>query len=172
VDAVDGHAQSSSDPERFVDAHRRSAAYLYGLVVSGAVLAAASASASLVGVAGALFGTLLIYWAAETYVHWMATRTVLRRSAPVRSRRRIVVDGWPLVSACTIPVVVLLAEAWLGVETLPAVRVALLVNAALLLLVGYAMSRAGGLTGWRLVVSVSAAGLLGLAVVGLKTLLH
>lgn len=154
-----------------VDSHRRRASYLYGLIVTGAVLAT-SDSSRLSLVAAGLLGTLLIYWAAETYVHWMAARQVHGRDLTAEERRTIVVEGWPLVTACTIPLILLLAEAALGVEPGRAVRVALGVNAVLLVLVGYAMSRASGLTGWRLVLSAAAAGLLGLAVIGLKTLLH
>ena len=123
-------------------------------------------------IAAGLFGTLLIYWAAETYVHWMAARQVHRRDLTAEERRTIVVEGWPLVTACTVPLVLLLVEGLLGVEPGPAVKIALGVNAVLLVLVGYAMSRASGLSGWRLVVSAAAAGLLGLAVIALKTLLH
>ena len=53
--------------------HRRRAANLYGLIISGAVLATAPDDIRLARVALLLFGTLLVYWAAETYVHWIAT---------------------------------------------------------------------------------------------------
>ena len=162
----------SATPAPPVDKHRRRAAYLYGLIVTGAVLASSGDSTNLSFVAGALLGTLLIYWAAETYVHWMAARLVHERDLTAEERRQILADGWPLVTACTIPLVLLLVEAALGLETGPAIRLALAVNAVLLVLVGHAMGRASGLHGWRLTVSVAAAGLLGLAVIALKTLLH
>lgn len=162
----------SATPARHADKHRRQAAYLYGLIVTGAVLASSGDSTHLSFVASALLGTLLIYWAAETYVHWMAARSVHERDLTAAERRQILADGWPLVTACAIPLALLLVEAALGIDTGRAIRVALLVNAVLLVLVGYAMSRASGLRGWRLVVSAAAAGLLGLAIVALKTLLH
>jgi hypothetical protein len=161
-----------ANPVRSADLHRRQAAYLYGLIVSGAVLATSGDSSSLTRVTVGLVLTLLIYWAAETYAHLMAARMVHRGDLTRAERWQIAADGWPLVTACAVPVVLLLVEAVLGVETGRAVQVALLVNAAVLVLVGYAMSRASGLTGWRLVFSATLAGLLGLAVVALKALLH
>ena len=161
----------SANEGRPGDSHRGRASYLYGLIVTGAVLAT-SDSSRLSLVAAGVLGTLLIYWAAETYVHWMAARQVHRRDLTAAERRAIIVEGWPLVTACTVPLVLLLVEALLGVEAGPAVRIALAVNALLLVLVGYGMSRDSGLTGWRLAVSAAAAGVLGLAVIALKTLLH
>jgi hypothetical protein len=155
-----------------VDAHRRRAAHLYGLIVSGAVLAATPDSVRLVAVAIALFATLVVYWVAETYVHWIAARSHVRRDLTGPERSAIVRDGWPLVAACVIPVTVLAVESVLQVDTPTAVRIALGVNAILLLVVGWDMSRASGLTGVRLVLSTAVTGLLGVAMIVLKTLLH
>ena len=73
-------SQRSSRTRRLTgDPHRRQASHLYGLIVSGAVLATAPDDFRLVRVAVLLFGTLVIYWAAETYVHWIAARSVVQR---------------------------------------------------------------------------------------------
>jgi hypothetical protein len=155
-----------------VDAHRRRASYLYGLIVSGAVLAAAPESLRIGRIIAALLATLVIYWASETYVHWIATRQVLERDLTSAERRQLVLDGWPLVTACAVPALLLMIESVLGVETSVAVDVALLANTGLLVVVGYRMSRAGGLRGGRLLLSAGAAGVLGVGVIALKTLLH
>ena len=63
-------------------------------------------------------------------------------------------------------------EAVLGVETKVALDVTLGVNSVLLFVVGWRMGRAGGLTGARLVLSATVAGLLGVTMIVLKTLLH
>jgi hypothetical protein len=154
------------------DVHRRSAAHFYGLIISGAVLATAPNEFRLSRVAVILFGTLLIYYAAETYVHWLAARSVVRRDLTPAERRQILSDGWPLVTACAVPVLFLTLEAVLGVETSLALDLALVLNAALLFLVGWRMGRAEDLTGGKLALSVSAAGLLGVALIALKTLMH
>jgi hypothetical protein len=151
---------------------RRRAAHLYGLIVTGAVLGAAPDSVTLGHLVLALVGTVIVYWAADTYVHWMATRAVRGRSLDPRERREAVRDGLPLIAACTIPVVVLVAELVLSVSTERAVRIAMLVNIALLLGVGWEISTSGGLVGWRRAGSVLGTGLLGVAMIVLKSLLH
>ncbi|MFN8158203.1 MAG: hypothetical protein U0R68_12340 [Candidatus Nanopelagicales bacterium] len=159
------HAQ----PHQAPDLHRRRASYLYGLIVSGAVLAAASESYRISRVVVAMFATLVIYWASETYVHWIAARELLQRSLTAQERRHILLDGWPLVSASAVPAVVLLVEALLKVEDARAVDVALVVNTVLLLVVGYRMSKQSSLAGWRLWASTAIAGLLGVAIIAVKT---
>jgi hypothetical protein len=154
------------------DPHRRRAAHLYGLIVSGAVLASATADSRLGRVAVMLLCTLVIYWAAETYVHWIAARTLVQRDLSRAERRTIVRDGWPLVAACAVPVLFLAIEALLGVESELALDVTLAVNAVLLFVIGWRMGRAGGLTGAPLALSTGTSGLLGIALIALKTLLH
>lgn len=154
------------------DPHRRRSAHLYGLIVSGAVLATAPDDYRLFRIALVLVATLAVYWLAETYVHWIATRTIHKRDLTRAERMRIVKDGWPLMAACVVPVGVLLAEAVLQVETAVAVNVALVVNAVLLGLVGWNMGRAGGLRGRRLVASCAMTALLGVVMIVLKSTLH
>jgi hypothetical protein len=156
----------SSDP------HRRRAAHLYGLIISGAVLATAPDEFRLVRVAVLLLGTLCIYWFAETYVHLMAARTHLRRMLTRPERRHVVVDGWPLVAASAVPLAALAIEALLGIDTKVALDITLAVNAVMLFLLGWRMGRASGLTGGRLVLAAAVAGLLGVTMIGLKTLMH
>ena len=154
------------------DPHRRRAAHLYGLIISGAVLATAPDDFRLVRVAVLLLGTLCIYWLAETYVHWMASRTLLRRDLTGPERRAIVVDGWPLVAASAVPLVALALEALLGFDTKVALDITLGINAVLLFVIGWRMGRLSGLSGGRLVLAAALAGLLGVTMIGLKTLMH
>jgi hypothetical protein len=160
------------NPVQAADPHRSRAAHLYGLIVSGAVLATAADEFRLARVAIILLCTLAIYWAAETYVHWIALRTHVRRDLTGDERRRIVSDGWPLMTACAVPLLFLGLEALLGVETSVALDVTLAVNTVLLFLVGWQMGKAGGMTGARLALSVGASGLLGVALIMLKSLMH
>ena len=154
------------------DPHRRRAAHLYGLIITGAVLATASEDFRLARVAVILLVTLAIYWAAETYVHWIAARTLVQRALHRDERRRIVADGWPLVAASGVPLLFLFLEALVGVETSVALDLTLAVNAVLLFVVGWQMGRAGGLAGAQLALSVAATGSLGLLLITLKTLMH
>jgi hypothetical protein len=152
--------------------HRRRASHLYGLIISGSVLASAPTHFSLVRIALAVLGTLVVYWSAETYAHWIAARTVHGRDLTGDEKRAVLADGLPLVAACIVPAAVLLVERLLHVEVSRGVDVALAVNVVLLLVVGWRMSRAGGLTGWRRAGSTLITGLLGVAMIALKLALH
>jgi hypothetical protein len=154
------------------DHHRRRAAHLYGLIVTGAVLATASDDFRLSRVALMLLSTLAIYWSAETYVHWSATRVHVQRDLTTGERLMIVRDGWPLVAACAVPLLALALEALLGLETAVALDITLALNAVLLFVTGWQMGRDGGLTGRKLVFSALAAGFLGVALIAFKSLLH
>jgi hypothetical protein len=154
------------------DPHRRRASHLYGLIISGAVLATAPTEFRLAHIAWLLLGTLLIYWVAETYVHMMASRTTLRRDLTGPERRSIAVDGWPLVAASAVPLAALAIEAILRVDTEAALEITLAINAVMLFLIGWQMSRVSGLTGVRLVLSSAVAGGLGILMIGLKSLTH
>ncbi len=164
------HADSPPAPSG--DLHRRRASHLYGLIISGAVLATAPDDFRLARVAVLLLGTLCIYWAAETYVHLMASRTLLRRDLTRAERRAVVVDGWPLVAASGIPLAALAIEAVLGIDTKVALDITLAVNAVMLFVIGWRMGRVSGLSGARLVFAAGVAGLLGVTMIALKTLMH
>ncbi|WP_146807299.1 hypothetical protein [Cellulomonas persica] len=157
------------EPERL---HRRRASHLYGLIISGSVLAAAPVEFGLGRVAAAVVFTLTVYWVAESYAHWIAARTVHRRDLTRDEQRTVLADGLPLVASCLVPVGVLLVEAALGVQTKVGVDVALVVNVVLLVVVGWRMGRAGGLRGVRLVLSALVTGLLGVVMIVLKHALH
>ena len=154
------------------DPHRRQAAYLYGLIVSGAVLATAPDDFRLIRVGALLLFTLCVYWAAETYVNSMSTRSMLHRPLTGAERRLVLMDGWPLVAASAVPLAVLLLEAVLGMETGIALDVTLAVNSLMLFVIGWRMSKLSGLTGIRLAASATLAGMLGVTMILLKTLMH
>ena len=156
------------------DHHRRSAAHLYGLIVTGAVLATASDDFRLSRVAiNADLSMVAIYWSAETYVHWSATRVHLQRDLTPGERLMIVRDGWPLVAACAVPLVALGLEALLGLETAVALDITLALNAVLLFLT-YSVGRWAGTVASpeEAAFSAIAAGFLGVSLIVLKSLLH
>jgi hypothetical protein len=151
---------------------RRRAAYFYGLIVCGAVLAADPEDVRVWVLGVALVGTVLVYWVAETYVHWVAARSSHRRSLTRAESWATIADGFPLVLACAVPTVVLFIEAVAGISTPTAVQVALIVNVILLVGVGWRMNPSQRQLGWRRICYALATGLLGVAMIGLKTLLH
>jgi hypothetical protein len=164
-------AGSGSSPGKGSSLRRR-AAYFYGLIICGAVLAADPENIQLWIVGVALVGTVLVYWIAETYVHWVAARSANKRPLTKAERWETISDGFPLVLACAVPVLVVFIEAIAGVSTATAVQVALLVNVGLLVVVGWVMSPDDRPLAWRRFGYAIITGLLGVAMIGLKTLLH
>jgi hypothetical protein len=170
---TDGPDPRRVDPDDAAGhSYQQRSAYLYGLIITGSVLAAAPEDGRLVRIVALLGGTLVVYWCAETYADLITTRTLARRPLHAAERRKVLTEGLPLVAACAVPGVVLLAEALLRIPTSVAVDVALTVNVVLLLVVGWRMSTAGGMTGGRRLAATATSGLLGVAMIGLKVVLH
>ncbi|MFD2792207.1 hypothetical protein ACFS27_01460 [Promicromonospora vindobonensis] len=167
-----GRHDAPAEGEEAEETYEERSAYLYGLIITGSVLAAAPEDHGLVRIAALLGGTLLVYWCAESYAHLIAARTLARRPLRASERRAVLSRGVPLIAACTVPGLVLLAEALLRVRPSVAVDIALLVNLGLLLVVGWRMSTAGGLRGVGRLWATVLAGLLGVAMIGLKLAVH
>src|SRR5436190_47298 len=91
--------QDAAHPELPAHVLRREGSHLYGLVITGAVLASVDQDFRLSRVALVLLSTLAIYWVAETFVHWTTAQTLLKRDLTRTERRSVVADGWPLVAA-------------------------------------------------------------------------
>ncbi|MDO9486390.1 MAG: hypothetical protein Q7K25_10065 [Actinomycetota bacterium] len=162
--------------EEVVDAQpnvgRQSASALYGLIIACAVLATASPDDRLLFVALTVIGTLTIYWIAETYVHLMAKRQAQHHELNRAQIAAIAKDGLPLITVTFAPIIALLVAALLGMTAKVGEDIALAINIGLLLTFGHRMSRDAGLRGVPLVLSTLIAGLLGLAMVGLKIFLN
>ena len=83
------HAAAGPAPGERGESLKERAAYLYGLVITGSVLASAPPTLGLLRVAVLLGGTLLVYWCAESYAHLIAARSVARRPLHPDERRHV-----------------------------------------------------------------------------------
>jgi hypothetical protein len=146
---------------------------LYGAVVSASVLATASAhSEQYEYVAIAAFAVVGVYWLAHVYVG-LHTRRLEDPAAGIwhrvatsaRHEVSVLKGGLPAV-------LVYLAGTLLGLGAGSAAAVAVYFSVALLVCVGYVAAHLAGRTGAAALVDASVAGLFGVAVVVLKTLLH
>jgi uncharacterized membrane protein YhaH (DUF805 family) len=147
------------------------AAGIYGIIVSAAVMAASHAD-RVVAVAIAVLVTLVTYWSAERYARLVAERIHDGRRPSWRHVRQELTRGWAIVSASTLPLVVLLVAKLIGADLYAAVLAALVCSTVLLCLAGWEIGRDGRLTAGERLVSAGVAGLFGLAMVLLKALLH
>ncbi|SES31833.1 hypothetical protein SAMN05216199_2823 [Pedococcus cremeus] len=156
---------------RSVPTEESTAATIYGVIVSAGVMAAAHAETALAVVVAVLV-TLVIYWVAERYARLVAERIHRGHRPTWAQAREQLTDGWEMVSASYLPLAVLSVLSLLGVELYGAVLSALVCSTVLLCVAGWAMGRKGQLTTRERVVSTVVAGLFGVVMIALKSLLH
>ncbi len=147
------------------------AAGIYGIIVSAAVMAASHAEGAGT-LAVAVLVTLVIYWVAERYARLVAERIHDGRRPTWSQVRRQLTTGWEIVTASALPLVVLVLVDLLGASLYAAVLAALACSTLLLCLAGWAIGRAGQLSTGERVASAAAAGGFGVAMILLKALLH
>jgi hypothetical protein len=147
------------------------AAGLYGVIVSSAVMAASHANGAVV-VAASVVITLVVYWAAERYARLVAERIHDGRRPTWREVRRQLTQGWEFVTASFLPLVVMIVVRLLGAGVSGAVLAGLICSTALLCAAGWEIGRRGQLSTRERLVSAAVAGLFGVGMIAMKALLH
>src|SRR5687767_5011307 len=144
---------------------------IYGLIVSAGVMVAAHATTA-ARLTVAVLVTLVIYWSAERYARLVAERIHEGQRPTWAHARAQLATGWEIVTASFIPLAVLLLLRMLGLDLDTSILGALIASTVLLALAGWGMGHRSHLgLADRLVMTV-VAGLFGVVLVGLKTLLH
>jgi hypothetical protein len=151
---------------------RRRAAGIYGTIVTAAVIATGGTHLTTAALEVAVLTTLVVYWLAEQYAELLGEHTQAGRLPNIGQVAASLATAWPMVSASFVPLACLFVVRIAGASSSAAAYVALVVTIALLVVHGYTAGRAAALTGARLVMVVATAGLLGVAMVGLKVLLQ
>lgn len=147
------------------------AAGIYGVIVSAAVMAASHATTA-IAIDVAVLVTLTVYWSAERFARLVAERIHQGHRPDVRSVVAHLTSGWEIVTASVIPLVVLVVARLLGRPLDTAVLIALSSSTVLLCLAGWEMGRHGNLSTAERVGVTVIAGMFGILLIGLKTLLH
>jgi hypothetical protein len=147
------------------------AAGIYGLIVSAAVMAASHAPSAVATIL-AVLATLIIYWAAERYARIVAERIHVGHPPTRQGLRSQLTTGWEMVTVSTLPLVVLVVTRLLGAALPTAVLTALVCNTLLLCVTGWRIGNNGSLTRWEQVASAAVAGLFGIGLIALKAMLH
>ena len=147
------------------------AAGIYGVIVSSAVMAASHAD-SAAAVCIAVVVTLVVYWAAERYSRLVAERIHRGQKPSWAQVRHQLASGWEIVTASTLPLAVLAALGFLGAPVESAVLWALGVSTLLLCLAGWQIGREGRLAPLERLATSAVAGAFGAAMIALKALLH
>jgi hypothetical protein len=159
---------------RWSDEHELAYA-IHGTVVGAAVMMAASLHGTLRDILVTVLVTLFVYWVAERYAHLLAAG-VRGRHAGWRGTRTAIArelrEGWPMVEAAYLPLVVLIVVELLTDRLEVAVLASLATSTLLLIALGYLAARRAGAGGAGALGWATASGVLGLVTVCLKLLLH
>jgi hypothetical protein len=153
------------------DTEEGTAAGIYGIIVSAAVMAATHLPTAVATVVAVLV-TLVTYWVAERYARIVAERIHAGHRPGWHTVRRQLTSGWEMITASALPLVVLIVARLLGATLVRAIVWALVCSTLLLCAAGWRVGRGGRLTVWERVVSTAVAGLFGLGMIVLKALLH
>ena len=141
------------------------------VIISAAVMASSHAPTA-ARLILAVVVTLIIYWSAERYARLVAERIHEGHPPSLAQVRAQLTEGWEMVTASTLPVIVLALTRAAGVDLEGAVLAALTCSALLLCLAGWEMGRGGRLTPLERLVSAGAAGTFGVVMMLLKVTLH
>jgi len=144
---------------------------IYGIIVGTGVMASGGGS-SVGQLAVAVIVTLLVYWLAERYAHVMARRIKLGRSQTGRELVRELSDGWELVTASYLPLLVLVAANLLGADLTGSVVSALVFSTALLSFSGWRVGRQAEFGLVQRLLSAVTAGAFGVVMIVLQSTLH
>jgi hypothetical protein len=147
------------------------AAGIYGVIVGAGVMAAAHTDSATVLTAAVLV-TLFVYWCAERYARLVAEFLHEGRRPDRAHVRRQLASGWEIVTASFVPLAVLLVLRLLGADLQTSVLGALVASTLLLTLAGWSMGHRSGFALFDRLVVAAVAGLLGLLMIALKTVLH
>lgn len=153
------------------DTQEATAAGIYGVIVSAAVMATAHVTSALRMIVAVLL-TLVIYWAAERYARIVAERIHEGQRPQWHTIREQLTTGWEMITASTVPLAVLIIAGLLGADLQAATLWALACSTALLCVAGWHVGRAGRLTRLERLISTAVAGIFGVSLILLKTLLH
>jgi hypothetical protein len=151
---------------------RRRAASIYGTIVTAAVIAAGGNQLSSAQLAVTIVVTLIVYWLAEQYAELLGAHTHDGRLPSISLVRSSLAEAWPMVTASFVPVASIGVAVLFGATSSDAAQAALIVTVVLLIMHGYNAGRTAGLRGRQRLFVTVIAGLLGVAMIILKSVLQ
>lgn len=144
---------------------------IYGTIVCAAVMASSHAESARVLVAGVAV-TLVVYWAAERYARLVAERIHAGRKPTWPEVGHQLGQGWEIVTASALPLIVLIVLTVRGTGITTAVFAALACSTLLLCLAGWEIGRDSGLSILERTMLIIVAGGFGGLMIAFKALLH
>jgi hypothetical protein len=147
---------------------RRRAAGIYGAIITAAILDAAGGTIPTDALVVAVLATLVVYWLGEEYAELLGEQVeggIVPSWAHIREELGATL---PMVSASYLPLLALVLARVAGASALAAANVGLITAALLLTFHAWSAGRSARLRGWQLLLAVSIAAGLGLAMIVLK----
>ncbi|MDQ6805085.1 MAG: hypothetical protein M3065_08965 [Actinomycetota bacterium] len=149
------------------------AGVVYGTLIVGAVLATESVRReTLLDTIGATLLALLLYWLAHSYAQTLGDR--LERQIPLSASGilRSLVRDRAIIRGAIVPILALLIASAIGASLASAVLVAVWTASATIVTFEVVAGIRARLRGRELVLQICAGGVMGLAIIGLRTVLH
>ena len=147
------------------------AAGIYGIIVGAAVMASSHGDTA-GAVIAAVAVTVVVYWAAERYARLVAARIHADRKPTRREVAHQLGEGWEIVTASLLPLIVLAALTTRGVDVTSAVYSALGCSTILLCIAGWEIGHGTRLSLVERTMLVVVAGGFGGLMIAFKSLLH
>jgi hypothetical protein len=166
-----GPAPEPVKVEAIHEKQEATAAGIYGIIISAAVMATAHTK-SAIATDVAVLVTLIIYWAAERYARIVAERIHQGHRPSWQTVREQVTSGWEMVTASFVPLAVLSVVHLAGATLRTATIVALVCSTVLLCVAGWRVGGYGRLSRLERLASTLVAGAFGAAIIVLKAVLH
>ncbi len=146
---------------------RQAGPAIYGTIIGGSVMAATEEHTPVGEVAATVVVTLIVYWLAERWSFLLGSQ-MTGQKVTVRHAREVFAEGWSMVQASYLPLLVMLIASFVGADSDLAVDLALGATIVVLVELGYTAAHRAGRTGWALAGSAGFTGLLGVLLVLLK----
>jgi len=149
---------------------RQIAGGIYGTIVTASIMATSGGELPAAAETAAVLVTLTVYWIAHEYADLLGSHIAGGQMPGWREIRDALTASWTMVSASYVPLLVLIAATLAGAAATDAASAGLAVAAIELVLYALAAGRAASLGRRPQILIAASAGLLGVAMIGLKVL--
>jgi hypothetical protein len=149
---------------------RQIAGGIYGTIVTASIMATSGGELPAAAETAAVLVTLTVYWIAHEYADLLGSQIAGGQMPGWREIRDALTASWTMVSASYVPLLVLIAATLAGAAATDAASAGLAVAAIELVLYALAAGRAASLGRRPQILIAASAGLLGVAMIGLKVL--
>jgi hypothetical protein len=157
----------------WIEPEHNPARVVYGVLVTGAVLAAeSSVDETILQAVASVAITVALLWVSHAYSYAVGNRMTSGERWTSRTAVEAGVHEWPLIRGSLVPLVVLLLAGVAGASTATALLAAMMSAVALLVLFELVAGLRSHLPTGALLIQTAIGGVMGLGIVVLKVIVH